>query len=62
MSYHTRRALFFPTLGYNVVMERLAFRDWYNRIDDNVVLGALPFRSQTQQVQPPLAAIIPILI
>jgi atypical dual specificity phosphatase len=35
---------FYPTLAYNVFLERLKFRDWYNRVDETVVLGALPFR------------------
>ena len=27
-------------------------RRWYDRVDGTVVLGALPFRSQTKEVQP----------
>nr|CAH7722153.1 unnamed protein product [Callosobruchus chinensis] len=44
------RITFYPTLVYNLVMERITPRQWYNRIDDTVVLGALPFRSLTQEL------------
>ena len=39
------RITFLPTLAYNVAMERLSARRWYDRIDNKVILGALPFRS-----------------
>jgi len=38
------RVTFYPSLVYNVFMERVSARQWYNRIDDNMILGALPFR------------------
>lgn len=44
------RATFYPTLLYNVVMEKVSARMWYDRIDENVILGALPFRSITEKV------------
>ncbi|XP_035216041.1 phosphatidylglycerophosphatase and protein-tyrosine phosphatase 1-like [Stegodyphus dumicola] len=44
------RASFYPTLMYNVVMEKLTSRRWYDRIDENVILGALPFRSITEKL------------
>uniref|UniRef100_A0A1B6CVP6 Phosphatidylglycerophosphatase and protein-tyrosine phosphatase 1 n=1 Tax=Clastoptera arizonana TaxID=38151 RepID=A0A1B6CVP6_9HEMI len=44
------RVSFYPTLLYNVVMEKVSNRQWYNRIDENVLLGALPFRGMTQQL------------
>ena len=44
------RVAFYPTLLYNVAMEKLSARTWYNRIDETVILGALPFRSMTQEV------------
>lgn len=31
-------------------MERLSSRAWYDRIDENVILGALPFRTITEKV------------
>ena len=40
------RVTFLPSLAYNVVMERVSPRQWWNRIDANMVLGALPFRGQ----------------
>ncbi|XP_023337738.1 phosphatidylglycerophosphatase and protein-tyrosine phosphatase 1 [Eurytemora carolleeae] len=39
------RVTFLPTLAYNVAMERISSRRWYDRIDKTVILGALPFRS-----------------
>ncbi|GIX71070.1 phosphatidylglycerophosphatase and protein-tyrosine phosphatase 1 [Caerostris extrusa] len=44
------RATFYPTLLYNIVMEKLTSRMWYDRIDDIVILGALPFRSITDKL------------
>lgn len=45
------RASFYPTLLYNVMMERISSRTWYSRIDETVILGALPFRSITETVR-----------
>ncbi|XP_037948555.1 phosphatidylglycerophosphatase and protein-tyrosine phosphatase 1 [Teleopsis dalmanni] len=44
------RISFYPTLLYNVVMEKVTARNWYDRIDENVILGALPFRSQANDL------------
>ena len=44
------RVTFYPSLLYNVLMEKVTSRRWYDRIDDNVILGALPFRAMTEQV------------
>nr|XP_022904472.1 phosphatidylglycerophosphatase and protein-tyrosine phosphatase 1 isoform X1 [Onthophagus taurus] len=44
------RVTFFPTLVYNVCMEKITSRRWYDRIDENVILGALPFPSQTAKL------------
>ncbi|XP_046853595.1 phosphatidylglycerophosphatase and protein-tyrosine phosphatase 1-like isoform X2 [Xenia sp. Carnegie-2017] len=39
------RVLFYPTLLLNVITVGFSKKKrWYNRIDENVVLGALPFR------------------
>lgn len=32
-------------------MEKVSARRWYDRIDDNVILGALPFRSMTEDLK-----------
>lgn len=45
------RVTFYPTLFYNVLMEKASLRNWYDRIDDNVILGALPFRSEAKEVR-----------
>uniref|UniRef100_A0A182MZN7 Phosphatidylglycerophosphatase and protein-tyrosine phosphatase 1 n=1 Tax=Anopheles dirus TaxID=7168 RepID=A0A182MZN7_9DIPT len=44
------RITFYPSLFYNVVMEKVTARNWYDRIDENVILGALPFRSMAQDM------------
>ncbi|KAG5885199.1 hypothetical protein JTB14_012223 [Gonioctena quinquepunctata] len=44
------RVSFYPTLVYNVFMEKITTRQWYNRIDDTVILGALPFPSLTKEL------------
>ena len=38
------RLSFLPTLAYNVILEKVTGRAWWNRIDERIVLGALPFR------------------
>jgi len=45
------RLSFYPSLFYNVVMERASTRNWYDRIDKNVILGALPFRSMVETLK-----------
>jgi hypothetical protein len=32
-------------------MEKLSSREWYNRIDDNLIIGAIPFKSMAQPLQ-----------
>lgn len=44
------RLTFWPTLAYNVALERLAFRKWYSRIDETIILGALPWRTLVPEV------------
>lgn len=44
------RALFLPSLAYNVLMEKVSTRQWYNYVDDDVILGALPLRHKIQEV------------
>ncbi|XP_068117506.1 phosphatidylglycerophosphatase and protein-tyrosine phosphatase 1 [Hyperolius riggenbachi] len=44
------RVLFYPTLLFNVMMERVSRRKWYDRIDETVILGALPFRGMSSKL------------
>ena len=44
------RVTFYPTLVYNIALEKLSVRKWYSRIDETVVLGALPWRTIAPQV------------
>ncbi|XP_034950073.1 phosphatidylglycerophosphatase and protein-tyrosine phosphatase 1 isoform X2 [Chelonus insularis] len=44
------RVTFYPTLFYNMVMEKITSRRWYDRIDETVILGALPFKSMTKKL------------
>ncbi|RUS90186.1 hypothetical protein EGW08_002065 [Elysia chlorotica] len=39
------RILYYPTLAWNVGWCSVTGRPWYNRLDDTVLLGALPLRS-----------------
>ena len=50
MSGALARLLFYPTLAYNVVMEKVSSRHWFTRVDQTVILGALPFKSMTEEV------------
>ena len=47
------RVWYFPGIVHNSVVVALSFGKyrWFNRIDDTVILGALPFRSQTEEVR-----------
>ncbi|KAL4713059.1 hypothetical protein ACJJTC_001113 [Scirpophaga incertulas] len=45
------RVTFYPSLFYNVMMEKITSRRWYDRIDDTVILGALPFQGMTRQLR-----------
>ncbi|XP_055342829.1 phosphatidylglycerophosphatase and protein-tyrosine phosphatase 1-like isoform X2 [Paramacrobiotus metropolitanus] len=40
-----RKVFFFPSLAYNLAAEKVTSRRWYDRLDEHVILGALPFRS-----------------
>lgn len=44
------RVTFYPSLFYNVFMEKVTSRRWYDRIDENIILGALPFKRLTNKV------------
>lgn len=44
------RVTFYPSLLYNMFMEKVSTRRWYDRIDETVILGALPFKNMTKQV------------
>lgn len=50
MLEYIARVTFLPTLYYNMFMEKISSRRWYDRIDENVILGALPFPHQTQKL------------
>jgi len=50
MSSLLARALFLPSLAYNVLMEKVSSREWYNTVDHNLILGALPLRWTTREV------------
>ncbi|KAJ8673584.1 hypothetical protein QAD02_004846 [Eretmocerus hayati] len=44
------RVTFYPSLLYNIFMEKVSSRRWYDRIDETVILGALPFKAMTRQL------------
>ena len=44
------RASFLPSLSYNVILNKLDLRPWYNRVDDRVIIGALPWLSSKDQL------------
>lgn len=45
------RLLYLPSLArMSFLWSYLKRRNWYDRIDDTVILGALPFKSQTKEV------------
>lgn len=36
--------IFFVSLWYNKIMNRISGRNWWDRVDNTVILGALPSR------------------
>nr|CAG4648342.1 EOG090X0GSS [Moina brachiata]SVE93341.1 EOG090X0GSS [Moina brachiata] len=44
------RVSFYPSLAYNVLMEKISSRDWYNHVDNQVILGAIPLRYKTREL------------
>jgi len=42
--------MFYPTLGFGVLSTTFTSRNWFDRVDETVVVGALPFRSVTQKL------------
>lgn len=44
------RLLYLPSI-VRMTLREGPNRRWYDRIDDTVILGALPFRSQTKEVR-----------
>lgn len=50
MSGISARLAFYPTLLYNIVLRRITNRNWYDRIDDTVIVGALPFPTTSQEL------------
>ncbi|MDP6444747.1 MAG: phosphatidylglycerophosphatase and protein-tyrosine phosphatase 1 family protein [Pirellulaceae bacterium] len=46
------RAVFFPTLCWNALLGRwLGARRWWDRVDDHVLIGALPFASDVPRLR-----------
>lgn len=50
------RVAFYPSLLWGIVTESPTKR-WYDRVDTNVILGALPFKSQTKEVSAPFGPV-----
>lgn len=44
------RAMWAPTVTYNVALSYVLPVVWFNRIDDNMVLGALPFANTAKEL------------
>ena len=43
------RVAFYPSLLWGILTESSTKR-WYDRVDTHLILGALPFKSQTKEV------------
>jgi len=51
MFNYLSKAFFYPSLAFNVALEKVSTRKWYSRIDKYVILGAFPFRSTVKQLK-----------
>ena len=56
------RLMYFPTVLKLMIRSRGSKYQWYNRVDSTVILGALPFRSQSKEVDRPTMFIYIILL
>lgn len=45
--------MFYPTLAYNLARNYIQPQrwQWYSRVDDDLILGALPFRSMVNELK-----------
>ena len=51
LRWSSARILFYPTLGWNLALHRLLpKRNWWDRIDEHVLMGALPFASDANRL------------
>lgn len=50
MSWLIARVLFIPSLCWNVLLERLGARHWWDRVDDRLLVGAFPFASHVPRL------------
>lgn len=44
------RAFFIPSYFYNVTLKSVGLRDWFNQIEEKIVLGALPSAGTLKEV------------
>ncbi|ESO98388.1 hypothetical protein LOTGIDRAFT_187475 [Lottia gigantea] len=44
------RIVFYPSLSYNILLSKISVRKWYNRIDDTVILGAIPIKTLADDI------------
>ena len=44
------RLLYLPSIARMSLLWGRGKKNWYDRVDETVILGALPFRSQTKEV------------
>jgi len=51
LSWLYARTIFYPTLGWNMLLGRwLKVRNWWDEVDDDIVLGAFPFARDVKQM------------
>ena len=56
------RIFFYPTLAWNVGWSSLTGRPWYDRLDETVLLGALPLRSIMRTVSASLDFVVILVL
>lgn len=44
------RTFYYPSILYNVVTNKLTNQQWYNRINDHIILGAIPMKFLTNDL------------
>ena len=47
---HLARGFFYPSYAYNRTLEAVGLRHWYDQVEENIVLGALPSSKTIKEV------------
>lgn len=44
------RSVYYPSILWNAITNKITGRTWYNRINDHIILGAIPMKFMTEEL------------